>query len=332
MKASSLASRIVATLFLVFGVSQGNAAPADAPAGGPGATTVLKWQDGKKAVFLLMFDDSAPSAVKTVIPELKKRGMAGTFYVVPGGGPFKAAQKAWETGLPGPGIVYANHTFTHKGATTAAQLDEELAKCNEGIAKCFPGLKQPRLISFGKPGGVPWTVTKDEVSAALAKYHLIDRPPFKGYPIHFKTTEAMLALVDTALAKGEMEYNVFHGVGGDWLVTPTEVFTALLDKLEARKDEVWVTDAISWHQYAAERKSAEVKVLEAGKDRIRIRLTSKEDPAFYDLPLTLSTQVPPEWKQCRVTQAGKSTTVPAAGGAVRYSAVPGAEEITLSIK
>ena len=79
---------------------------------------MLKWKDGKKAVFFLMFDDSAPSAVKTVVSELKKRGMAGTFYVVPGGSPFKAAQKAWETELPGPGIVYANHTFSHKGATT----------------------------------------------------------------------------------------------------------------------------------------------------------------------------------------------------------------------
>jgi len=175
---------------------------------------VLKWKDGKKAVFFLMFDDSAPSAVKTVVPELKKRGMAGTFYVAPGGGPFKAAQKAWDKELPGPGIVYANHTFTHKGATTAEQLDEELAKCNEGVAKCYPGLNQMRLISFGKPGGVPWTVSKEELSAALAKYHLIDRPPFKGYPITIKTTETMLALVDAAPAKGQMGYNVFHGVGG----------------------------------------------------------------------------------------------------------------------
>ena len=322
-------SRILTALFLFLGVSQGNAAPVNAPAAGPGATTVLKWKDGKKAVFLLMFDDSAPSAMKTVIPELKKRGMTGTFYVVPGGGPFMGSKKSWETELPGPGIVYANHTFTHKGATTAAQLDEELAKCNDGIAKCYPGLKQPRLISFGKPGGVPWTVTKDELNTALAKYNLIDRPPFKGYPINYKTTEAMLALVDTALTKGEMEYNVFHGVGGDWLVTPLEVFTALLDKLEANKDQLWVTDAISWHQYAAERKGTEVKVLEAGKDRIRIRLTSPENPALYDLPLTLSTQVPREWKQCRVTQGSKSTIVPAAGGTVRYSALPGAEEITL---
>ena len=177
MKASNLPLLIVAAVFLALGFFPENAASADAPAGGPGATTVLKWKDGKQAVFLLMFDDSAPSAMKTVIPELKKRGMTGTFYVVPGGGPFKAAQKAWESELTGPGIVYANHTFTHTGATTAAQLDEELSKCNDGIARCYPGLKQPRLISFGKPGGVPWTVTKEEVSAALAKYNLIDRPP-----------------------------------------------------------------------------------------------------------------------------------------------------------
>ena len=66
---------IAAALLLIPGFSIGTAAAADAP----GATTVLKWKDGKKAVFLLMFDDSAPTDVKTVIPELKKRGRTGTF-------------------------------------------------------------------------------------------------------------------------------------------------------------------------------------------------------------------------------------------------------------
>src|SRR5438552_12587277 len=110
----------VVLLLFVLAVSQGNAAPADAPAGGPGATTALKWKDGKKAVFLLMFDDSAPSAVKTVIPELKKRGMTGTFYLSPGGGLSKLSQRLGKRDWGGRGLVLPTHTLPPRGATSPA--------------------------------------------------------------------------------------------------------------------------------------------------------------------------------------------------------------------
>ena len=295
----------------------------------PGTTNVLKWKDGKNAVFLLMFDDSIPTDIKTVVPELTRRGMVGTFYINAGGQAFKTYRRQWETEVPKTGMVYANHTFTHRGVTNAEQLDSELAQNSAEIDVCFPSAKKPRLVSFGQPGGVPWTVTKEEFNAALAKYHLIDRPPFKGYPINIKTPADLLALVDHALATGEMEYNVSHGVGGDWLITPVEVFTALLDKLEANKDQLWITDPISWHQYATERKGAVVKTLDATTQGVRISLTCPADPAFYDLPLTLTTEVPRDWKECLVTQGSSQTRVMPVNGVVQYSAVPGSLEITI---
>ena len=290
-------------------------------------TKILKWPEGKQAVFLLQFDDSAPSAIKNAIPELVKRKMVGTFYINPGNGPYKSLKKEWES--PQPGIVYANHTYTHVGATSVEQLDEELEKCNAEIIARYPHLKQPRLISFGQPGGVPWTVPPAEVKALLEKHHLVERPPFKGYPFQFKTADQLLALVDSALAKGDMEYTAFHGVGGDWLVTPMEVFTALLDKLEASRDRIWITDDISWHQYVTERKTAQVKVLSSGKDSLQLQLTSAADPALYDLPLTLETTVPSDWKECRVKQGATEVTLSADHGKIRYSAVPGTQPVTI---
>lgn len=38
-----------------------------------GKTQILKWKDGKKGAFTLAFDDSAPSQLKNVVPELEKR-------------------------------------------------------------------------------------------------------------------------------------------------------------------------------------------------------------------------------------------------------------------
>ncbi len=287
-----------------------------------GETQVLKWKDGKKAAFMLAFDDSASSQLKNVVPELEKRKMIGNFYLVTGNTLYSALRRQWEAAARSPYVAVANHTFTHKGVTDATELDGELAKCNEVLYKLHPDRKVPRLLGFGKPGGVPWQVTSKEVSAALAKHHLADRPPFYGPPIHYKSAEALVAAVDATIAKGEMGHMDFHGVGGDWLVTPLEWFTTLLDKLESERDQLWITDVVSWHQYVTERSSAGVKVLSFEEGALRLMLTCKADPELYDLPLTLSTSVPADWKSAVVTQGSTSVTVPVSDGTVKYDALP----------
>ncbi|MEI7728005.1 MAG: polysaccharide deacetylase family protein [Verrucomicrobiota bacterium] len=294
-------------------------------------TTILKWKDGKQAVFLLAFDDSTVSQVKNVIPELAKRGIVGTFYINPGNGPYASQRKAWEKDVPGLGMEYGNHTFTHAGALSVAEFDREIEQCNEVIQKCFPNRKQPRLISFGRPGvpKVKWRISEDEVKQVLAKYHLIERPSFYGPPIHLKTIDEIRKCVDQAIAKGEMGHLDFHGVGGDWLVTPMEQFIALLDKLESCREQLWLTDAISWHKYLTERKSAEIKEVQSDAKQIQIQLTCKSDPTFYDYPLSLATKVPPTWKECIVIQGSTKTNVTVTAGTVRYEIIPITGEILL---
>jgi peptidoglycan/xylan/chitin deacetylase (PgdA/CDA1 family) len=295
-----------------------------------GGTRVLKWKDGKQAVFMLEFDDSCPSHIKNVIPELEKRKMVGTFYVVPGIGPYQNLKSAWEQAALSPYVELANHTWTHSGSDNAAKLDIELAKCNETILKARPDRKQPRLVSFGTPGGVPWKISKEEWQAGFDKYNLINRPSFYGPPFHQKSAAEMIAVVDLALKKGDMGHLDFHGVGGDWHITPMEWFTALLDKLEADRDRLWITDPISWHKYLTERKTAELKELLSDEREVRISLTGTADPALYDLPLTLSTKVPAGWKRCIVSQGDAvSPALPVDGGEVRYDALPGAGEIRI---
>jgi hypothetical protein len=293
-------------------------------------TQILKWKDGKKACVMLGFDDSCASQLQNVVPELEKRKIIGNFYLVTGSGVWANTKAKWEEASKSPYVVVANHTFTHKGVEDAAQLDPELAKCNEVLYALHPERKQPYLLGWGRPGGVPWMVTKEEQEAALTKHHLVDRPPFAGPPINYHSAAETVGAVDKALAKGDMVQLVMHGVGGDWLVTPIDWFTALLDKLEASREELWVADVVSWHQYVTERKTAAVKVLKADKASIRLNLTCEADPALYNLPLTLATKVPADWKNCVVAQGATKTPVPVKDGAVQYSALPGGGEITIT--
>ena len=304
-------------------------APSEPKRSNDSGTEILKWKDGKKAAFMLAFDDSAPSQLKNVVPELEKRKIVGNFYLVTGNSLYANLKTKWEEAAKSPYVEVENHTFTHKGVLSVEELDEELAKCNEVLYKLHPERKLPRLLGFGQPGGVPWVVSKEDFQQELDKHHLANRPPFYGPPMHYKSAEDCVGAIDAALAKGEMGHLDFHGVGGDWLTTPVEWFTAILDKLEASRDQLWITDVVSWHKYVKERQAAEIKVFQSNKDGIRLELTATTDPALYDLPLTLSTKVPADWKNCLVVQAANKTTVAVQNGAVQYSALPGGGEISI---
>jgi len=298
------------------------------PGGAASTTTeILRWKDGKKGVFFMGFDDSTPTSMSKVIPELQKRKMTATFYTVPGSAWHKKNQELWDHPLPG--VEYGNHTYTHKGVASREELEGELRRANDEIARCFPDRKLPRLISFGKPGGVPWSLTPDETRAVLAKFNLIWRPDFRGYPGQIKTVEELAALPAKAVAEGGMEYVYFHGVDGDWLSTPWDVFTALLDALEKERNELWITDPVSWHQYATERDSTKIKLLESTLTKLRIGLESSLDVQLYNLPLTLSTRVPAGWSECTVTQGERSRKVPVRSGIIVYDALPGGGAVTL---
>ncbi len=95
-------------------------------------------------------------------------------------------------------------------------------------------------------------------------------------------------------------------------------FTAILDKLESEKPRIWVTDLVSYHQYQTERETAVVELVKSGPQAITLAPGSSADPNFYDLPLTLETTVPADWKKCTIRQGSIETTVTVIGGVIRY--------------
>jgi peptidoglycan/xylan/chitin deacetylase (PgdA/CDA1 family) len=302
----------------------------------PGATRVAKWHADAKAPFMLMFDDSMTGHVKTVLPELTKRKLVGTFYINPGSGHYKAMQQAWEKEFSAAGMVLANHTFTHKGCKDVADCEQEITKCNDVLyaIERANGRARPTLLSFGRPG-VPqgkWNVTDEELETLLKKHGLLRRPNVLFAQIHMKDAEAMIAHVDKALSTGKPDTVAFHGVGGEWLSIDTPAFLELLDHIEKHQSELWVTDPISIHKYETLRDTAEVKVEQATADEIRLTLSSKADPKIYGAPLTLVTEVPAAWKKVQVRQAERTTTVRADDGKIVYDAQPGADLIVLKPK
>jgi peptidoglycan/xylan/chitin deacetylase (PgdA/CDA1 family) len=303
---------------------------ADAAAG---ATQVARWKDGKAGAFMLMFDDSVPSDVKNVVPELTRRHLTGTFYINPAAGHYLAFKDAWEKQIPATGMEYANHTMTHSGARDEANAEEEIGGCTDAIMRIVPSAK-PRLISFGRPGVKQgaWNITDAQLAPILARHHLVERPPFGGHgaAINLKTVDDLVRLAEQAQAKGEAQYVVFHGVGGDWITFPLSDFVTFLDRLAPMADKLWIAGAIAVHKYETERDASEVEVLGASADAIRVVLKAKTDPAFYDAPLTLVTRVPTAWKRCAILHGATRTEAVPVDGALRYEALPDGEPIEIA--
>jgi hypothetical protein len=306
----------------------------------PGHTEIAKWKDDRTGVFLLMFDDSWPSHWQVAIPELQKRGLIATFYINPGKGEYKVFAEKWEKEFAQSGMVYGDHTMTHKGVKDLEDAKHELGECARVIRQIQPG-KENRLVSYGQPG-VPngsWNITQEELDALLKEYNLVSRPPFAGHGAvyHQKTLEEMTALVDKAIAEKGMNYLVVHGVERianyqDMWPLKQDIFFPLLDYMKQKSDagELWVTDHITQHQYETERSQAEVKALPAGANRIRVELKCLADPQYYDLPLTLVTAVPKNWRAAMVSQGGASRKVPVVNGVVKYDAVPNGPAVELT--
>lgn len=308
-----------------------------------GATRIARWHDDRTAAFLLMFDDSWPSHFQVAVPELVKRDMTATFYINPGKGEYKAHKNEWEDRVWKAGMAYGNHTMTHKGVADYDDADREIGQCTAAILDTVPG-KKPRLMSWAKPG-VPegkWNITQAQLDSLLQKYHLIDRPTFRdhGAVYHLKTPEDMLKLADKAIAGGEMEYIVIHGVERrapmntnyqDFWPLDQDILRALLDGLAKRRDrgDLWITDHIRYHQYRTERDAATIQCLSASDQSIRLKLTCTADPQFYDQPLTLITRVPASWNKCRITQGTQQQTVAVNAGQVRFDATPNSEMLQL---
>lgn len=310
-------------------------------AASPGDARIAKWKDDRTAAFLLMFDDSWPSHFQVAAPELAKRGMIATFYINPGKGEYQKFAKEWEQNLWRQGMVYGNHTMTHKGVHDMDEAEKEIGGCARvirGIMK-WP---ETKLVSYGQPGVGPndWKIDAAQLDGLLKKHHLISRPDFAGHGAvyHLKTCAEILALADKAIATTGMNYVVFHGVERivpdwkyqDFWAFKQSEFLPLLDALKERSErgDLWITDHISQHQYATERDAATVRTLEATPQRIRLELTCTADPVAYDLPLTVVVSVPAGWKDVVVEQGGQRRTVLAQNGSIRFDAKPGTIDIS----
>jgi hypothetical protein len=293
-----------------------------------GNTSIAKWKDGKKGAFSLRFDDSMWSHHDHAIPNLAKRGLVGSFYINAGTGRFGYGIDSWESLVSRTGMEICPHSMNHTGAADFEEADYEAGESFRTVWRLNPPDKS-KLYPFSHGGGTLWPSGYRE--AVLKQYPVAD---FSSDAIRYRETDNKKELIDfarQAMTDEAWHYVLTHGTGPnlEWLGFEVSNFEGLLDYLESVKDELWVGTIGNIHKYVTERKTANVKVMEAGKSLIRLGLTSEVNAELYDCPLTLTTEVPSEWKYCHVSQGLLQSIYPVESGKVMFGAIPNRGDIVL---
>ncbi|MBN2712042.1 MAG: polysaccharide deacetylase family protein [Planctomycetes bacterium] len=184
-----------------------------------GDSAVLPVKDGKKAAFLVQFDDAHASQIPVVVPALKERGMVGTFYIF-NRKELTDKKDEWIKAAKEGVVHFGNHTYTHKYTQNSfpdvETCDEEISKCNELIKSLTPDAQWPRIMPYARPGGktpADRGIGEKGMEPVLDKHHFFVRPNFWGASIHVKTVDDMKRIVDRAVKNGGMGHLDFHGVG-----------------------------------------------------------------------------------------------------------------------
>src|SRR5260221_2755240 len=226
----------------------------------------ITWPHHQKAVIVLSYDDAISSQLNVAIPQLDSAHLTATFCLTASLNNLTILK--WRT-VSAKGYELANHTLYHPCLSTAYKMNpanasenytmytiiREIALMNNflfaidnkttrtyaypctetkvGGVSYVDSLRKSGLIKYARIGG-------DE-NAVITTFSNLDPllVPAWGLPGN-NTGAELIAFVKKVQQSGGMGVFMFHGIGGDYIITPVAAHKELLEYLIKNKNEIWV--------------------------------------------------------------------------------------------
>jgi peptidoglycan/xylan/chitin deacetylase (PgdA/CDA1 family) len=254
------------------------------------------------------------------------------------------------------GYEFASHTITHAhmAVLDTTNMFYELEKSKEDIKN---HLGEKYIFTAEIPFGIEHPrAMKYSLRSYAALRNLMTDPYLQEINRGYKTqpgssnkeyvqwqrggttktsSQLMESWVDTTLAHDNIWLVlVFHGVDGlGYEALPHELLDTYFQYIKKHEDSLWVATFSDVAKYMRERMHASVKTGKTG-DHIIVHLQHSLNANTYNVPLTLKTYVPTEWKKVKVKQDGVQKQVQAQrdgkGNYILYTVHPNKGAIELS--
>lgn len=129
---------------------------------------------------------------------------------------------------------------------------------------------------------------------------------------------------------------VFHGVDGiGYEALPGELLKEYFEYIKEKENDLWVATFADVTKYIRERMHATLNVNET-RQKITVTVKHSLDQTLYDLPLTLKTYIPANWKTVNVKQGSKEKKISPRkderGTFIEYQATPNSAPVEISHK
>lgn len=252
--------------------------------------SVAKFRGDKRAAISLTYDDGLKEHIDLVAPELEKRGLRGSFWIIGN----KIGAKDSKHGdrmtyeelreLHRRGHEVGSHTWSHPNLIRLDNLDSVRWQMQMlDSAFLANGLPKPMTMAY------PYNAGRGEIARVVEEGRIGSRTFQVGHgqQNNKSTLESMTAwmhrMIDTYDWGVTMTHAILHGY--DQWEHPEELWQ-FYDTLKAHEKDIWVGTFGECCAYQKERKAIKLSTLRKGKKLIITPTLSLDKQIFHE-PLTL---------------------------------------------
>jgi hypothetical protein len=215
-----------------------------------------KWPDGDKVAISLSYDDALNSQLDNALPALNQRGLKASFYIVPLNLGFKSRIEEWKE-LARQGHELGNHSLFHaclSGKPGREWVQPSNALDDKTVQAMVNEITVANTMLTALDGFTEHTFTppcfdqmvKDGNYVEAVKDQFIgvkslEDPDFTAFigPSDISSAQ-IINFIEKQLPNIRLINVLFHGIGGDHLITATDEHAKFLDYLVANQDKYWV--------------------------------------------------------------------------------------------
>jgi peptidoglycan/xylan/chitin deacetylase (PgdA/CDA1 family) len=325
--------------------------------------SIAPWYGFKKAACSLTFDDGTLDQYMVAFPEMERRNLKGTFFLITRfirrcywmDEETKRLLFSWDQArqLSHAGHEIGSHSLTHKDLTKkGVNIERELGSSFMKIKRELPSLSAVTLAwPYWRSNEECRIVASEYYLSARAGTGLIDSYAERNIGNPDSRTINLFAVDSLCIRNSEIDkpwksysYRIheeggwfvlcFHGIddgridieGLGWEPITLSRFKEILDHIQEM--DFWIAPFGTVSRYIRERVAASLSLKAARNGYFVVTLEDGLDDTVYNQPLSIEMRLPEKWEKIRVSQRRIAMDHHISKeGYLRFSALPDGSEI-----
>lgn len=295
---------------------------------------IAPYRDGREAAISFTFDDGMLCQYTDIAPELEKRDLRGTFWIIGANMGTDSPDYPWMTweqvaDLARRGHEISNHTWNHPNLPklSADSVRWEVEYCDSVLQSVIG--RRPRTLAY------PYNAMSEEVVQICSEGRVGTRTfqTGQGQVESHQTAETLTQWLNDVIAQKIWGVTMTHGTTYGWdLWNDPQVLYHFFDEVKQAQDRVWVGTFEEVAAYIEEVKDVQVEDIQSGtvaRFTPNLQSLSKE---LFDQPLTFRLLGQFGNGQYAATQGEHTLEVVNLGDCLMINAVPNGTPVHVSRK